>query len=368
MKTGITGANGFIGLHLHNYLSLQRDIEIVPFDRCFFEEQEKMDAFVTSCDCIIHLAGLNRHTSPEVMYETNIRLCLRIIEACKRTDSTPHILFSSSTQESENNLYGQSKKKCYQILESWAIENGSVVTGAIIPNVFGPFGSPFYNSVVATFCHQLTHDESPVIIQDKTLNLIYINNLVTRLYDLILKPLSGRTEIPHQYSVKVSDILSKLISFQDEYLNQGIIPDLTSPMDLDLFNTFRCYVPADHYPVSFVLNTDHRGSFVEIARTNSSGQFSYSTTKPGITRGNHFHTRKAERFAVIKGKAKISLRKIGTNEVIDYFLDGEQPSYVDMPVWTTHNITNIGEEELVTLFWINEPYDEKDPDTYFEDV
>ena len=151
-------------------------------------------------------------------------------------------------------------------------------------------------------------------------------------------------------------------------MENGIFPNLEDPFEKALFNTFRCYVPESHYPVKYTKHTDNRGSFVEIARTQTSGQFSYSTTVPGITRGNHFHTRKAERFAVISGKALIQLRKIGTDEVIDYYLDGNEPAYVDMPIWYTHNIKNIGDEELITLFWINEPYNPEDADTYFEDV
>ena len=148
----------------------------------------------------------------------------------------------------------------------------------------------------------------------------------------------------------------------------GIFPSLENPFEKALFNTYRCYVPESHFPVLLQKHTDPRGSFVEIAKTNTSGQFSFSTTVPGITRGNHFHTRKAERFAVINGKALIQLRKIGTNKVIDYYLDGENPAYVDMPIWYTHNIKNIGDTELVTLFWINEPYNPEDADTYFENV
>jgi UDP-2-acetamido-2,6-beta-L-arabino-hexul-4-ose reductase len=168
--------------------------------------------------------------------------------------------------------------------------------------------------------------------------------------------------------MKVSEILEYLKEFKKDYLEKGIFPNISTPFRLALFNTFRCYIPHDYYPRPFKLNTDNRGTFVEIARTGSSGQFSYSTTKPNITRGNHFHTRKAERFAVIQGKAKISIRKMGTQDIIDYIIDGNNPAYVDMPIWHTHNITNIGNEELITLFWINEPYDEADPDTYFVNV
>jgi UDP-2-acetamido-2,6-beta-L-arabino-hexul-4-ose reductase len=151
-------------------------------------------------------------------------------------------------------------------------------------------------------------------------------------------------------------------------MGNGIFPSLEDAFEKALFNTFRCYAPQEHYPVKLTKHTDDRGSFVEIARTETSGQFSFSTTVPGITRGNHYHTRKAERFAVISGKALIQLRKIGTDEVIDYYLDGKEPAYVDMPIWYTHNIKNIGDEELITLFWINEPYNPKNADTYFENV
>lgn len=365
MKIGITGANGFVGVHLTNFLHLQKDVEIIPFDRSFFDDEGRMDNFVRATDTIVHLAGLNRHASPEIMYDTNVGLCIKLTEACIRAKVTPHIIFSSSTQEDENNIYGNSKKEGRRVLETWAEQYNAKVTGAIIPNVFGPFGAPFYNSVVATFCHQITHGETPNIIQDKVLHLIYINDLTRRLFDMICHPQSGKIELPYQYKVAVSEILSKLLMYKDNYLAQGVIPPISDPFELDLFNTFRCYVPNNHYPVPFKLNTDDRGTFVEIARTNTSGQFSFSTTNPGITRGNHFHTRKAERFAVIKGKAKISLRRIDTNEVIDYFLDGSSPAYVDMPIWHTHNITNIGDDELVTLFWINEPYNSDNPDTFF---
>lgn len=368
MKIGITGANGFVGIHLKNFLNLQNGVEIVPFDRSYFEDDQKMDDFVSSTDVIFHLAGLNRHSDPEVMFDTNVKLCVKLIDACVRSNAKPHIIFSSSTQEEEKTVYGDSKKEGRLLLEAWASKYETNVTTVIIPNVFGPFGRPFYNSVVATFCHQLVHDQLPEIHQDKSLNLVYINELVAQLFQLTQQPRLGRVEIPHQFTMKVSDVLALFKSYKDEYMDKGVFPDLSSPLHLAFFNTFRCYIPKEHYPVPFTLHTDDRGMFVEIARTNTSGQFSFSTTNRGITRGNHFHTRKAERFAVIKGKAKISLRRIDTNEVSDYYLDGNTPAYVDMPIWHTHNITNIGEDELVTLFWINEPYIADNPDTYFVNV
>jgi UDP-2-acetamido-2,6-beta-L-arabino-hexul-4-ose reductase len=368
MKIGITGQVGFIGTHLKNFLTLQKEVEVIPFADDYFDGDIRLQDFVKRCDVIVHLAAINRHPSPQYIYEKNVELVQKLIDACENTSSKPHILFSSSIQEEKENEFGNSKKVGRELLEKWAALNNTITTGMVIPNVFGPFGKPYYNSVVATFCHQLTHGEEPTIQVDGVLPLIYINDLVSDIFNLIQTRTAGKALIQHRYEVKVSEILESLKEFKRDYFDKGVFPNLDSPLKLALFNTYRCYVPHEHYPFPFKLNTDNRGTFVEIARTGSSGQFSYSTTKPNITRGNHFHTRKAERFAVIKGKAKISLRKIDTNEVIEYIINGENPAFVDMPIWHTHNITNIGEEELITLFWINEPYNETDPDTFFVNV
>ena len=173
----------------------------------------------------------------------------------------------------------------------------------------------------------------------------------------------------HSATVKVTRLLEKLEGFREDYFSAGIIPDLKEPFDRNLFNTFLCYANhASLFPFFFKQNTDDRGSFVEILKSNSRGQFSFSTTKPGVTRGNHFHTRKTERFAVIKGKARIEIRRIGTDKVFTFELDGTRPSFVDMPVWYTHNITNTGDDDLYTFFWISEFYDPDDTDTFFEKV
>lgn len=376
VKIGITGQNGFIGNHLYTSLSLHDSIELINFENQFFDEDNLLQTFVSNCDIIVHLAALNRHEDQQVIYDTNVELVSKLIKACENTNSKPHIIFSSSTQELKDNLYGKSKKDGKALLETWALNSKGKITSVTIPNVFGPFGKPNYNSFIATFCYKLTHNEVPEIHVDSKVDLIYVNELVSAFIGIIKDDIKT-TEfnsscfeyvVPHTSSNKVSDILNLLISFKDNYLMKGVIPSLEDPFEKALFNTFRCYVPEDHYPVLFQKHSDPRGCFVEIARTNTSGQFSFSTTVPGITRGNHFHTRKAERFAVISGKALIQLRKIGTNKVIDYYLDGENPAYVDMPIWYTHNIKNIGDSELVTLFWINEPYNPEDADTYFENV
>ena len=369
-KIGITGQVGFIGSHLYNTLNLKEDVELVAFKDEFFEDSTELEGFVKQCDTIVHLAAMNRHEDQNIIYETNISLVKALINTCKKTDSTPHIIFSSSLQEEKDNLYGKSKIEGRKLFEEWARNNNAKFTGLIIPNVFGPFGKPFYNSVVATFCYQVTHNEQPNIIEDGIVNLIYINELVDIFYSAINNNIENSNiieyKVHHTSSKKVSEILQLLETYRDNYLKEGVIPNLENEFEKALYNTFICYIPKEHYPFIYTKHADDRGHFVEIAKVETKGQFSFSTTKPGITRGNHFHTRKAERFAVIKGKAQIQLRKIDSDEVITYKLDGENPSFVDMPIWYTHNIKNIGEEELITLFWINEPYNPENADTYFE--
>jgi len=377
LKVGITGQSGFVGTHLYNTLGLLSDKFMrIPFDDKFFNEREKLIEFVTSCDVIVHLAAMNRHNDPEVLYSTNISLVKKLIEACDSSNITPHILFSSSTQEERDNLYGRSKKEGRELFENWAKRSGARFTGLVIPNVFGPFGNPYYNSVVATFCHQLTHKETPTIETDGELKLIYVAELVDFLLNKIEVTVLNnvesieRCEVPYTSTIKVSELLEKLKGFKERYFENGMLPNLGNSLDRNLFNTLLTYI--DHksfFPFHLKLNTDERGSFVETIKLNSGGQVSFSTTKPGITRGNHFHTRKAERFAVIKGKAIIEFRRIGTDKKFTFELDGgNNPSFVDMPVWFTHNITNVGTEEVYTIFWISEHFDPADQDTFFEQV
>jgi UDP-2-acetamido-2,6-beta-L-arabino-hexul-4-ose reductase len=370
-KIGITGQHGFVGNHLYNTLKLTSDkFEIIDFEKEYFDSQKKLNEFVSKCDVIVHLAAMNRHKDPKVIYNTNIDLVKRLIDSCKATSAIPHILFSSSTQEDKDNLYGKSKLAGRDLFEKWADESGAVFTGLIIPNVFGPFGKPFYNSVVATFSHQVSRNEIPKIEVDGNLKLIYIDELVN---EIILRIEDGVSEsvvkLEHTKEIKVSEILSLLCEFRAVYQDIGEIPCLKNPFELNLFNTYRCFIDLKTYfPRNYTKHSDSRGSFVEVVRLGVGGQVSFSTTVPGITRGNHFHTRKIERFSVIKGKALIQMRKIGGNEVLEFYLDGDEPSYVDMPIWYTHNIKNIGNEILYTNFWINEFYDPLDSDTFFEEV
>jgi UDP-2-acetamido-2,6-beta-L-arabino-hexul-4-ose reductase len=370
LRIGVTGQNGFVGYHLSQTIKYCTDFELINFEKDYFIDEIGLDAFVSNCDVIVHLAAMNRHSDAQVIYDTNISLVQSLIEALKRTNAKPHVLMSSSIQEERDNLYGKSKKEGRELLETWASNAGAKFTGLLIPNVFGPFGLPNYNSVVASFCHQVTRGMQPKIDIDGDLKLIYVGDLVEEILRLVKeKPLTSKLSIAHTKEIKVSEILRLIQGFESQYHQNAEIPSFASKFELDLFNTFRTYFEFRNlYPKKFKKNTDPRGVFVELIRLNIGGQVSFSTTVPGITRGNHFHTRKIERFAVIKGKALIQLRRIGTEEVYDFELDGEEPSFVDMPIWFTHNIKNIGQEELITIFWINEFYNPEDPDTYFEEV
>lgn len=371
IKVGITGQAGFIGTHLYNFLRLKsEEIELINFDDNYFTDRGVLKEWVSTCDVIVHMAAMNRHSDPQVIYETNIGLVKELIYALECVNKKAHIIFSSSIQEEKDNLYGKSKKEGRELFIQWSRKNCGFFTGMLIPNVFGPFGSPFYNSVIATFCHQLTHGEIPIIDIDSQLNLIYVGELVEEIHRIIkYRKIDERLRIQHTSECKVSDILNHLQRFKIEHFEKGIFPYLNSKFEVNLFNTFRSYydIPK-YYPVNLSQKADNRGSFVETIKSGSGGQISFSITYPGITRGNHYHTRKIERFAVIKGEARIQLRKIGSAEVLDFYLSDEKPAYVDMPVWYTHNITNIGNDDLYTIFWINEFFDPADPDTFFEIV
>lgn len=369
IKIGITGQSGFIGTHLYNYLNLQNSIKRIIFKDEFFQDNKMLDEFVINCDVIVHLAAMNRHIDPQVIYDTNIELINKLISSLERTCSSAHVVLSSSTQEDRDNMYGKSKKDGRKLLINWAKKSGNKFTGLIIPNVFGPFGNVNYNSFIATFCHRIINQEKPEIQIDAEIDLIYIQDLVSSIYKVIIeKQYNDKYKISPITTVKVSEVLAKLYKFNESYVKMGIFPNLDNYFELCLFNTFRSFLPNEYFPRNFALYKDDRGIFVEIVKALGKGQFSFSTTKPGVIRGNHFHIRKVERFSIIKGKALIKLRRIGTDKLIEYELNDKKPGYVDIPVWYTHNITNIGDKELFSLFWSNELFNPEDPDTFFEKV
>jgi len=369
-RVGITGQIGFIGSHLSYYLGLKSDeIDLIPFEDEYFEDEGKFKEFLLQCDTVVHLAAMNRGNEDE-LYDCNVGLVKKLIAFLGAYDQRPHVIFSSSTQESRDNAYGWSKKEGRRLLSEWAAAGGGRVTSLIIPNVFGCFGLPFYNSVVSTFCHQLTHGEQPEIHIDAELPLIYVNDLARKIYGYIVGP--GQEEdvvrVRPTANQKVSDILGLLTEFKSLYVDQNIIPELNSGYEVAMFNTFRSYLAYDYFPVMLTTHNDDRGSLFELVKAKVGGQAFLSTTKPGIVRGNHFHTRKIERFCVVRGEAVVRLRKLRTDRVIQYDVSGDAPAVVDIPLFHTHNIENTGSRELVTVFWSNELFDPEDSDTYYEGI
>lgn len=375
VRVCITGVNGFIGWHLSQRLQLDPAKFVVHGGgRTAFASPTALDALVSRADVIVHLAGVNRHTDDDVLYDTNVQLAAMLIAACERTNFAGTILFASSIHESRDSAFGRAKRQARQMLADWCTRRGLRCAGLIIPNIFGAFGQPHYNSVVATFCHQLHSGQQPVVAQDAPLSLLYIDDLVHRIVSAITRPESARDtgeghRIEPTDTVRVTELLDLFRHFHTTYTVSGNIPDLTSPFHRNLFNTYRSYAdPQQSFPRRLHPHSDDRGSFVEILRLGSGGQVSFSVTRPGITRGNHFHTRKVERFAVISGSACIQLRRVGSTQRHAFYLSGAEPAYVDIPIWYAHNITNVGTEPLYTLFWINEPFDPRDADTYLDTV
>jgi len=365
LRVGITGIDGLIGWHLRVFLHGKEDVEVIGADRSIFLSGEKLQSFVSSVDVIVHLAGMNRGDDHEIE-ETNVSLSRQLISACEETNCRPHILFSSSTHALGETPYGRSKRHCSELFQVWAVKSGAAFTNLILPHVFGESGKPFYNSVVSTFCYQLAHQKEPEIVHDGQLELLHAQDLSAQIWQFIQQPEGGDVILPG-HRLQVSELLARLREMAGQY-DAHIIPRLDDAIDLRLFNTYRSYLFPQFYPVALSSREDSRGSLVEVVKTLHGGQCFVSTTKPGITRGNHYHTGKMERFLVLKGRAVIRLRKMFAERTHKFEVCGDAPQYIDMPTGYAHNITNIGEEELVTLFWAHEIFDPDCPDTFMETV
>lgn len=365
LTIGVTGIRGLIGWHLHAFLHAHDDVAVVGCDRGTFASNKQMDAFVSGVDAIVHLAGMNRGDGREIE-ETNLHLTQSLINACARTTSRPHILFASSTHIDGDTAYGRSKRQCGELLHVWADTNGASFTEMVLPHVFGECGRPFYNSVVSTFCHQLAHDEQPGIVHDGQLELLHAQQLAQHIDSFIRRGESGTVHLRGR-AMLVSDLLQKLEGMAAQYRGH-LIPDLSERLGLDLFNTYRSYLFPDIYPVELQLYQDERGALFESVKSLNGGQCFISTTKPGVTRGNHYHRHKVERFLVIQGEALIRVRKLFSDEVEAFEVCGGVPQYVDIPTLHAHNITNTGRGELLTLFWSHEIFSQALPETYTEQV
>ena len=369
-KIGITGHNGFLGNFIKNIIKYKlKDFQIVDFERIFFQDEFAMSNFVNNCDVIIHLAGLNRHNKQEEILKTNIQLAKTLSMSLVSNNFKGTLIYSSSVQIYMDSHYGKSKKKAGEIFADAASDAQFSFFNLVLPNIFDPFGKPNYNSFISTFSHEIIHGKAPKIINDEQVPLIYVESAVNHILNQIDKAGIHKIDIPQETEKKVSEVLDQLKNFYNTYIKRGNFPMLENNFDIQLFNTFRSALDySKYFPKPHKLNLDERGHFSELIRNNSQGQISYSVTKPGITRGNHFHSRKIERFSIIQGEALLKMRKIGTDEQYDYELSGEAPSYVDIPIWTTHNITNTGKKDLVTIFWINEHFNSEDTDVYYEKV
>ncbi|MCI0333859.1 MAG: NAD-dependent epimerase/dehydratase family protein [Planctomycetes bacterium] len=365
----VTGPRGFIAGHLVRRLSAEKDLRILTCSRADFHNPFALASLALDCDTIIHLAGVNRGDEREI-YETNTTLVDRLIESLTKCDKPPHIVFASSTQRERSNSYGRSKKYGEEQLRKWTARTGGRATILVIPNVYGAGCRPYHNSVVATFCHQLTHNQQPIVIDDQPLELLWVNDLVEAILEAVRRPPAGVevARIAGSARIIASQLLSKLQAFRQSYFDDQIVPSLTEPFDASLYTTFLSHVELKDHCHRPRLHSDANGQLFEILRLAGGGQIFFSTTKPGVIRGNHFHSRKIEWFCVVRGEAVIRLRRVGDGSVREFRVSGDSPQFISIPPLYTHQIENVGGEDLLTMFWCNEIFQASDPDTYFEQV
>ncbi len=368
MRILISGHTGFLGKHLLRVLKTSNlDLKTNFLEKNDFKDPAVLGSKILKNDIIFHFAGVNRDINEKEVFDKNNLINESLLKALRDSSFNGKLIFSSSIQEKSGTLYGEAKRDARIKFLNLSKELNFKFYGLLLPNIFGPFCKPFYNSFISTFSFEIISNKIPKIKDDKEISLMYVGDLMDNLIKII-----SDSEINFKESIyikKVSTVLSKLSNFNDEYIKKGIMPDINSHFDLCLFNTFRSYINyQEFFPRKYNNFTDDRGSFTELIRFSSRGQSSFSITNKNIIRGNHFHTRKIERFSVIKGKAIIKLREVLSNDVIELYFDGETPSYIDIPIWYTHSLSNIGKEELITCFWINEHYDDETSDTYIENV
>ena len=370
MKLLITGAKGFIGKNLIADLRARGFNEIYEYD--IHSTTDELDSYTSDCDFVFHLAGVNRPKSQDEFMQGNFGFTEMLLGYLKKHDNKAPIMLSSSIQAELDNPYGKSKKAGEELLLDYAKEIGTNVYVYRFPNVFGKWCRPNYNSAVATFCHNIAHD-LPIKINDSAtlLNLVYIDDILEELRGLLegkaSRAADGRCYVPVTYAVKLGEIADLLYSFKKSR-EELSVPDMSDGFTKKLYATYLSYLPQNQFAYPLKMNIDNRGSFTEMLRTPDRGQFSVNITKPGITKGNHWHHTKNEKFAVVSGNARISFRKLGTDEIIDYNVSGNKIEIIDIPTGYTHSITNTGDSDLVTFMWVNEPYNSEKPDTYIEPV
>lgn len=358
----VTGADGFLGWHVRCRLHPGQPRLVLP------EHFESVDALARALDgatTVLHLAGMNRGPDSEV-FETNLRLATRLTEALDLSGSVPTLLFANSTHSLGDTPFGRSKREAARILSQWARDRGARFVDVILPHLFGEGGRPFYNSGFATFCHQLATGGEPRILVDGEVELLHAQRAVERFLDLASGEGSSQERLAGA-PMRISEALARLRALDATY-REGVFPDLRDPLDLEFFNTFRSYLYPARYPVPLQLRTDPRGCLFEAVKGHQGGQTFISTTHPGITRGRHYHRHKVERFLVIEGRGEIRIRRLFDTDVKVFPVSGEAPAYLDIPTFHAHEITNVGEGGMTTLFWSHEIFDPARPDTYSEPV
>lgn len=362
----ITGANGLLGRHLRLHLGALECYRetVVALDREAFNDDRLVSA-LEGANLVIHCAGVNRGDD-RTLEDGNRELAERLCEALSESRATPHVIYANSTQRDGDNAYARGKQAAHNILAQWSEAHKGPYTGLVLPHVFGEGGRPYYNSAVHTFCHQLANDEDLSINGKGELELIHAQDVASAVVDAFERGRVGETRLRGR-RLSVAEAAGKLIGMHRSYLG-SVIPDLRDPFDLRLFNTLRHSLYPAFYPRRLELRTDERGSLFEAVKNRNGGQAFLSTTRPGITRGNHYHFRKVERFLVVKGEAVIRIRPVLGERVDEFHVSGDVPAYVDMPTLHTHSISNTGDDELLTLFWSHELFDPIGPDTYVEPV
>ncbi len=368
MKVLVTGANGFVGRNLVAHLAERSDVEIRVFTRD--DSAESLLGLVSDVDFIFHLAGVNRPQDPNEFVSGNADLTKTLCDAVVASGRVIPLIYTSSIQAERYNPYGASKKTAEQALLELESAHGVPVHIFRLPNVFGKWARPDYNSAVAPFCHNIARG-FPIQIDDSqaSISLVYIDDVIAAFVALMDGKLEGKAfvGVEPQYSITVGELAEQLERFRDSRQNLTTDPVGTG-LTRALYSTYLSYLPPESFTYSVPKHGDERGVFVEMLKTKDSGQFSFFTAHPGITRGGHYHHSKTEKFLVIKGEACFRFRHIVTGEFHELFTSGNEPVIVEtVPGWT-HDITNVGTDEMVVMLWANEIFDRNLPDTYARPV
>ena len=371
MKILITGAKGFVGKNLIAELLNRGLNELFEFD--VDSDLTLLDKYTRECEFVFHLAGVNRPENKEDFMKGNFGFTSQLLDLLKKHHNKAPVLITSSIQATLDNPYGRSKKAGEDLLFTYSHETGSTVYVYRLPNVFGKWCRPNYNSAVATFCHNIAGN-LPVQVSDPNIimNLVYIDDVIVSFIDKLNQ--AGKTDQKTEYesvlpvhTSTLGEIVTLLNQFKESRTNLQL-PDFGKPFIKKLYSTYLSYLPEDQFLYPLKMNIDDRGSFTEFLKTKDRGQVSINISRPHITKGNHWHHTKNEKFLVVSGKGVIRFRKIDTDEIIEYFVSGDKLEVVDIPVGYRHNIENISDTDLVTVMWVNEVFDKENPDTFYSEV